>query len=140
MKNLYLYSIFYKITNLYMSIIDKLKTIIEEQTIELNVSIFSLPNVDDIITNILNNKEIHLNINIKDFDDNTGTIVILETNDNNSYKLLKTCIIKFLEDTIHTFKYKPIYKYITLEVNTNTFLLITLLEEINSIEIIECWG
>ena len=123
-----------------MSIIDKLKTIIEEQTIELNVSIFSLPNVDDIITNILNNKEIHLNINIKDFDDNTGTIVILETNDNNSYKLLKTCIIKFLEDTIHTFKYKPIYKYITLEVNTNTFLLITLLEEINSIEIIECWG
>ena len=50
------------------NIIEKLKVIIEKQTIELKVSIFNLPNVDDIITNILNNKEIHLNINIKDFD------------------------------------------------------------------------
>lgn len=70
-------------------IIKKLKAIIEKQTIELKVSIFSLPNVNDIITNILNNKEIHLSINIKDFDDNTGSITILETKDNNSYKLLK---------------------------------------------------
>lgn len=122
------------------NIIKKLKAIVEKQTIKLNVCIFSLPNVDDIITNILNNKEIHLNINIKDFYDNTGTIVILETNDNNSYKLLKTCIIKFLEDNVTTFKYKPIYKYITLEVNANIFLLITLSEETNSIEIIEQWG
>lgn len=122
------------------NIIKKLKAIVEKQTIKLNVCIFSLPNVDDIITNILNNKEIHLNINIKDFDDNTGTIVILETNDNNSYKLLKTCIIKFLEDNVTTFKYKPIYNYITLEVNANIFLLITLSEETNSIEIIEQWG
>ena len=121
-------------------IIKKLKTIIEKQTIKLNVSIFSLPNVDDIITNILNNKEIHLSINIKDFDDNTGTIAILETNDNNSYKLLKTCIIKFLEDNVSTFQYKPIYNYITLKVNTNIFLLITLSEKTNSIEIIEQWG
>lgn len=121
-------------------IIKKLKAIIEKQTIELKVSIFSLPNVNDIITNILNNKEIHLNINIKDFDDNTGTIVILETNNSNSYKLLKTCIIKFLEDNVSTFKYKPIYNYITLEVNANIFLLITLSEETNSIEIIEQWG
>ena len=122
------------------NIIKKLKAIVEKQTIKLNVCIFSLPNVDDIITNILNNKEIHLNINIKDFYDNTGTIVILETNDNNSYKLLKTCIIKFLEDNVTTFKYKPIYNYITLEVNANIFLLITLSEETNSIEIIEQWG
>lgn len=121
-------------------IIEKLKVIIEKQTIELKVPIFSLPNVDDIITNILNNKEIHLSINIKDFDDNTGTIVILETNNSNSYKLLKTCIIKFLEDNVSTFKYKPIYNYITLEVNANIFLLITLSEETNSIEIIEQWG
>lgn len=122
------------------NIIEKLKVIIEKQTIELKVSIFNLPNVDDIITNILNNKEIHLNINIKDFDDNTGTIVILETNNNTNYKLLKTCIIKFLEDNISTFKYKPIYNYITLEVNANIFLLITLSEGTNSIEIIEQWG
>lgn len=122
------------------NIIEKLKVIIEKQTIELKVSIFNLPNVDDIITNILNNKEIHLNINIKDFDDNTGTIVILETNNNTNYKLLKTCIIKFLEDNVSTFKYKPIYNYITLKVNTNIFLLITLSEETNSIEIIEQWG
>lgn len=122
------------------TIIDKLKVIIEKQTIELKVSIFNLPNVDDIITNILNNKEIHLNINIKDFDDNTGTIVILETNNNTNYKLLKTCIIKFLEDNVSTFKYKPIYNYITLKVNANIFLLITLSEETNSIEIIEQWG
>lgn len=121
-------------------IIDKLKTLIEKQTIELKVSIFNLPNVDDIITNILNNKEIHLNINIKDFDDNTGTIVILETNNNTNYKLLKTCIIKFLEDNVSTFKYKPIYNYITLKVNANIFLLITLSEGTNSIEIIEQWG
>lgn len=121
-------------------IIEKLKVSIEKQTIELKFSIFSLPNVDDIITNILNNKEIHLNINIKDFDDNTGTIVILETNNNTNYKLLKTCIIKFLEDNVSTFKYKPIYNYITLEVNANIFLLITLSEETNSIEIIEQWG
>ena len=110
------------------NIIKKLKAIVEKQTIKLNVCIFSLPNVDDIITNILNNKKIHLNINIKDFDDNTGTIVILETNDNNSYKLLKTCIIKFLEGNISTFKYKSIYKYITLKVNDNTFLLITIIK------------
>lgn len=122
------------------NIIEKLKVIIEKQTIELKVSIFNLPNVDDIITNILNNKEIHLNINIKDFDDNTGTIAILETNNNTNYKLLKTCIIKFLEDNISTFKYKPIYNYITLEVNANIFLLITLSEGTNSIEIIEQWG
>lgn len=122
------------------NIIEKLKVIIEKQTIELKVSIFNLPNVDDIITNILNNKEIHLNINIKDFDDNTGTIVILETNNNTNYKLLKTCIIKFLEDNVSTFKYKPIYNYITLKVNANIFLLITLSEETNSIEIIEQWG
>lgn len=122
------------------TIIDKLKVIIEKQTIELKVSIFNLPNVDDIITNILNNKEIHLNINIKDFDDNTGTIVILETNNNTNYKLLKTCIIKFLEDNVSTFKYKPIYNYITLKVNANIFLLITLSEGTNSIEIIEQWG
>lgn len=122
------------------NIIEKLKVIIEKQTIELNVSIFSLPNVDDIITNILNNKEIHLSINIKDFDDNTGTIAILETNNSTNYKLLKTCIIKFLEDNVSTFKYKPIYNYITLEVNANIFLLITLSEETNSIEIIEQWG
>ena len=122
------------------NIIEKLKVIIEKQTIKLNVSIFSLPNVDDIITNILNNKEIHLNINIKDFDDNTGTIAILETNNITNYKLLKTCIIKFLEDNVSTFKYKPIYNYITLEVNTNIFLLITLSEETNSIELIEQWG
>lgn len=122
------------------NIIEKLKVIIEKQTIELKVSIFSLPNVDDIITNILNNKEIHLNINIKDFDDNTGTIAILETNNNTNYKLLKTCIIKFLEDNISTFKYKPIYNYITLKVNANIFLLITLSEGTNSIEIIEQWG
>lgn len=122
------------------NIIEKLKVIIEKQTIELKVSIFNLPNVDDIITNILNNKEIHLNINIKDFDDNTGTIVILETNNNTNYKLLKTCIIKFLEDNVSTFKYKPIYNYITLEVNANIFLLITLSEGTNSIEIIEQWG
>lgn len=122
------------------NIIEKLKVIIEKQTIELKVSIFSLPNVNDIITNILNNKEIHLSINIKDFVDNTGTIVILETNNSNSYKLLKTCIIKFLEDNVSTFKYKPIYNYITLEVNANIFLLITLSEETNSIEIIEQWG
>ena len=121
-------------------IIEKLKVSIEKQTIELKVSIFNLPNVDDIITNILNNKEIHISINIKDFDDNTGTIVILETNDNNSYKLLKTCIIKFLEDNVSTFKYKPIYNYITLKVNANIFLLITLSEGTNSIEIIEQWG
>lgn len=121
-------------------IIEKLKVIIEKQTIELKVPIFSLPNVDDIITNILNNKEIHLSINIKDFDDNTGTIVILKTNNNTNYKLLKTCIIKFLEDNISTFKYKPIYNYITLEVNANIFLLITLSEGTNSIEIIEQWG
>ena len=121
-------------------IIEKLKVIIEKQTIELKVPIFSLPNVDDIITNILNNKEIHLNINIKDFDDNTGTIVILETNNNTNYKLLKTCIIKFLEDNVSTFKYKPIYNYITLKVNANIFLLITLSEGTNSIEIIEQWG
>lgn len=122
------------------NIIEKLKVIIEKQTIELKVSIFNLPNVDDIITNILNNKEIHLSINIKDFDDNTGTIVILETNNNTNYKLLKTCIIKFLEDNISTFKYKPIYNYITLEVNANIFLLIALSEETNSIELIEQWG
>lgn len=122
------------------NIIEKLKVIIEKQTIELKVSIFNLPNVDDIITNILNNKEIHLNINIKDFDDNTGTIAILETNNNTNYKLLKTCIIKFLEDNISTFKYKPIYNYITLKVNANIFLLITLSEGTNSIEIIEQWG
>jgi hypothetical protein len=122
------------------NIIEKLKVIIEKQTIELKVSIFNLPNVDDIITNILNNKEIHLNINIKDFDDNTGTIAILETNNNTNYKLLKTCIIKFLEDNISTFKYKPIYNYITLEVNANIFLLITLSEGTNSIELIEQWG
>lgn len=122
------------------NIIEKLKVIIEKQTIELKVSIFNLPNVDDIITNILNNKEIHLNINIKDFDDNTGTIVILETNNNTNYKLLKTCIIKFLEDNVSTFKYKPIYNYITLKVNANIFLLITLSEGTNSIEIIEQWG
>lgn len=122
------------------NIIEKLKVIIEKQTIELKVSIFNLPNVDDIITNILNNKEIHLNINIKDFNDNTGTIAILETNNNTNYKLLKTCIIKFLEDNISTFKYKPIYNYITLEVNANIFLLITLSEGTNSIEIIEQWG
>lgn len=122
------------------NIIQKLKVIIEKQTIELKVSIFNLPNVDDIITNILNNKEIHLNINIKDFDDNTGTIVILETNNNTNYKLLKTCIIKFLEDNVSTFQYKPIYNYITLKVNANIFLLITLSEETNSIEIIEQWG
>lgn len=122
------------------NIIEKLKVIIEKQTIELNVSIFSLPNVDDIITNILNNKEIHLSINIKDFDDNTGTIVILKTNNNTNYKLLKTCIIKFLEDNVSTFKYKPIYNYITLKVNANIFLLITLSEGTNSIEIIEKWG
>jgi hypothetical protein len=122
------------------NIIEKLKVIIEKQTIELKVFIFNLPNVDDIITNILNNKEIHLNINIKDFDDNTGTIAILETNNNTNYKLLKTCIIKFLEDNISTFKYKPIYNYITLEVNANIFLLITLSEGTNSIEIIEQWG
>ena len=122
------------------NIVEKLKVIIEKQTIELKVSIFNLPNVDDIITNILNNKEIHLNINIKDFDDNTGTIVILETNNNTNYKLLKTCIIKFLEDNVSTFKYKPIYNYITLKVNANIFLLITLSEETNSIEIIEQWG
>lgn len=121
-------------------IIKKLKAVVEKQTIELSVSIFSLPNVDDIITNILNNKEIHLSINIKDFDDNTGTIVILETNNSTNYKLLKTCIIKFLEDNVSTFKYKPIYNYITLEVNANIFLLITLSEETNSIEIIEQWG
>lgn len=121
-------------------IIEKLKVIIEKQTIELKVPIFSLPNVDDIITNILNNKEIHLSINIKDFDDNTGTIAILETNNSTNYKLLKTCIIKFLEDNVSTFKYKPIYNYITLEVNANIFLLITLSEETNSIEIIEQWG
>ena len=120
--------------------IEKLKVIIEKQTIELKVSIFNLPNVDDIITNILNNKEIHLNINIKDFDDNTGTIVILETNNNTNYKLLKTCIIKFLEDNVSTFKYKPIYNYITLKVNANIFLLITLSEGTNSIELIEQWG
>ena len=119
-------------------IIKKLKTIIEKQTIELTVPI--LPNVDDIITNIFNNKEIHLNINIKDFDDNTGSITILETKDNNSYKLLKTCIIKFLENNTPTLKYKPIYNYIILEVNANIFLLITLSEETNSIEIIEQWG
>lgn len=122
------------------NVIEKLKAIIEKQTIELKVSIFSLPNVDDIITNILNNKEIHLSINIKDFDDNTGTIAILETNNSTNYKLLKTCIIKFLEDNVSTFKYKPIYNYITLEVNANIFLLITLSEETNSIEIIEQWG
>ena len=122
------------------NIIEKLKVIIEKQTIELKVSIFNLPNVDDIITNILNNKEIYLNINIKDFDDNTGTIVILETNNNTNYKLLKTCIIKFLEDNVSTFKYKPIYNYITLKVNANIFLLITLSEGTNSIEIIEKWG
>lgn len=122
------------------NIIEKLKVIIEKQTIELKVSIFNLPNVDDIITNILNNKEIHLNINIKDFVDNTGTIVILETNNNTNYKLLKTCIIKFLEDNVSTFQYKPIYNYITLEVNANIFLLITLSEGTNSIEIIEQWG
>lgn len=122
------------------NIIEKLKVIIEKQTIELKVSIFNLPNVDDIITNILNNKEIHLNINIKDFDDNTGTIVILETNNNTNYKLLKTCIIKFLEDNVSTFKYKPIYNYITLKVNANIFLLITLSEGTNSIELIEQWG
>ena len=121
-------------------IIKKLKAIVEKQTIELNVSIFSLPNVDDIITNILNNKEIHLSINIKDFDDNKGTIVILETNNNTNYKLLKTCIIKFLEDNVSTFKYKPIYNYITLKVNANIFLLITLSEGTNSIELIEQWG
>lgn len=121
-------------------IIEKLKVIIEKQTIELKVPIFSLPNVDDIITNILNNKEIHLSINIKDFDDNTGTIVILKTNNNTNYKLLKTCIIKFLEDNVSTFKYKPIYNYITLKVNANIFLLITLSEGTNSIEIIEKWG
>lgn len=121
-------------------IIEKLKVIIEKQTIELKVPIFSLPNVDDIITNILNNKEIHLSINIKDFDDNTGTIVILETNNNTNYKLLKTCIIKFLEDNVSTFQYKPIYNYITLKVNANIFLLITLSEETNSIELIEQWG
>lgn len=119
-------------------IIKKLKTIIEKQTIELNVPI--LPNVDDIITDILNNKEIHLNINIKDFDDNTGSITILENKDNNSYKLLKTCIIKFLENNTPTFKYKPIYNYITLEVNPNIFLLITLSKETNSIEMIKVWG
>lgn len=122
------------------NIIEKLKVIIEKQTIELKVSIFNLPNVDDIITNILNNKEIHLSINIKDFDDNTGTIAILETNNNTNYKLLKTCIIKFLEDNVSTFQYKPIYNYITLEVNPNIFLLITLSEKTNSIEIIEQWG
>lgn len=122
------------------NIIEKLKVIIKKQTIELKVSIFNLPNVDDIITNILNNKEIHLNINIKDFDDNTGTIVILETNNNTNYKLLKTCIIKFLEDNVSTFKYKPIYNYITLKVNANIFLLITLSEGTNSIELIEQWG
>lgn len=122
------------------NIIEKLKVIIEKQTIELKVSIFNLPNVDDIITNILNNKEIHLNINIKDFDDNTGTIVILETNNNTNYKLLKTCIIKFLEDNVSTFKYKHIYNYITLKVNANIFLLITLSEGTNSIELIEQWG
>lgn len=121
-------------------IIEKLKVIIEKQTIELKVPIFSLPNVDDIITNILNNKEIHLSINIKDFDDNTGTIAILETNNSTNYKLLKTCIIKFLEDNVSTFKYKPIYNYITLKVNANIFLLITLSEGTNSIEIIEQWG
>ena len=121
-------------------IIKKLKAVVEKQTIELEVSIFNLPNVDDIITNILNNKKIHLNINIKDFDDNTGTIAILETNNSTNYKLLKTCIIKFLEDNVSTFKYKPIYNYITLEVNANIFLLITLSEETNSIEIIEQWG
>ena len=122
------------------NIIEKLKVIIEKQTIELKVSIFNLPNVDDIITNILNNKEIHLSINIKDFDDNTGTIAILETNNSTNYKLLKTCIIKFLEDNVSTFKYKPIYNYITLKVNANIFLLITLSEGTNSIEIIEQWG
>lgn len=121
-------------------IIEKLKVSIEKQTIELKVPIFSLPNVDDIITNILNNKEIHLSINIKDFDDNTGTIAILETNNSTNYKLLKTCIIKFLEDNVSTFKYKPIYNYITLKVNANIFLLITLSEGTNSIEIIEQWG
>ena len=119
-------------------IIKKLKAIIEKQTIELKVPI--LPNVDDIITEILNNKEIHLNINIKDFDDNTGSITILETKDNNSYKLLKTCIIKFLENNTPTLKYKPIYNYITLEVNPNIFLLITLSKETNSIEMIKVWG
>lgn len=119
-------------------IIKKLKTIIEKQTIELKVPI--LPNVDDIITEILNNKEIHLSINIKDFDDNTGSITILEANDNNSYKLLKNCIIKFLEDNVSTFKYKQIYNYITLEVNANIFLLITLSKETNSIEMIKIWG
>lgn len=121
-------------------VIEKLKVSIEKQTIELKVPIFSLPNVDDIITNILNNKEIHLSINIKDFDDNTCTIAILETNNSTNYKLLKTCIIKFLEDNVSTFKYKPIYNYITLKVNANIFLLITLSEGTNSIEIIEQWG
>lgn len=119
-------------------IIKKLKTIIEKQTIELSVHI--LPNVDDIITNILNNKEIHLSINVKDFDDNTGSITILETDDSTNYKLLKNSVINFLEDNVSTFKYKQIYNYITLEVNTNTFLLITLSEETNSIEIIEQRG
>lgn len=119
-------------------IIEKLKVIIEKQTIKLSVPI--LPNVDDIITGVLNNKEIHLSINIKDFDDNTGTIAILETNNSTNYKLLKTCIIKFLEDNISAFQYKPIYNYITLHVNANIFLLITLSEVTNSIELIEQWG
>lgn len=128
-------------------IIEKLKVIIEKQTIELKVS--SLLNVKNLISYVLDDINISTNVinkNMKlfhkdqNFDDNTGSINTLKTNNNNNYILLKKCVIKFLEDNISTFQYKPIYKYITLKVNTNTFLLITLSEETNSIEIIEQWG
>ncbi len=35
---------------------------------------------------------------------------------------------------MYPFQYKPIYNYITLKVNANIFLLITLSEKTNSIE------
>lgn len=63
------------------NIVDKLKAIIEKQTIELKVS--SLPNVNNLISYVLDdinvstnviNKNMKLFHNYQNFDDNTGRI------------------------------------------------------------------